>query len=65
MNITLPMNIYELILNMQPRGNAGYDEQSFNYGYTRACVDVMHMLISEEDKLRESMLEDLRLKFGD
>lgn len=64
MNITLPLDIYEKIMALEPSGVYAAD---FGYrnGYQRALVDVMHMLIAEEDKLRESMLEDLRLKFGD
>lgn len=64
MNITLPMDIYEKIIAQQPQGVYAAD---FGYknGYQRALIDTIHMLISEEDKLRDSMLEDLRLKFGD
>lgn len=64
MNITLPLDIYEKILAQEPAGVYAAD---FGYrnGYQRALIDTMHMLIAEEDKLRESMLEDLRLKFGD
>lgn len=48
MAIHLPGDIYEKIINMAPKGNAGYDEISFNYGYMRACVDVMYMIMQEE-----------------
>lgn len=64
MNITLPMDIYEKILAQQPKGVYAAD---FGYknGYQRALIDTMYLLIAEEDKLSESMLEDLKLKFGD
>lgn len=64
MNITLPMDIYEKILKQEPAGVYAAD---FGYKnrYQRALFDTMHLLISEEDKLRDSMLEDLKLKFGD
>ena len=48
MAIKLPGDIYEKIINMAPKGHAGYDEISFNYGYMRACVDIMYLLMSEE-----------------
>lgn len=48
MTIHLPSDIYEKIINMAPKGQAGYDEISFNYGYLRACIDILYMLIAEE-----------------
>lgn len=51
MTIHLPSDIYAKIINMAPKGYAGYDEISFKYGYMRACVDILYMLIAEEDTL--------------
>lgn len=64
MTIQLPLDIYEKILAQKPKDiyAAAFEYQN---GYQRALIDTMHLLIAEEDKLRESMLEDLRLKFGD
>ena len=64
MNITLPGDIYEKIMAQQPKGVYAAD---FGYknGYQRALIDTMHLLIAAEDDLRDKMLEDLKLKFGD
>lgn len=64
MNITLPMDIYEKILAQQPKGVYAAD---FGYknGYQRALIDTMYMLMSEEDKMRDTILADMALKFGD
>lgn len=64
MNITLPADIYEKILAQKPMGVYAAD---FGYknGYQRALIDTIHMLISEEDKLRDKELSDMALKFGD
>lgn len=64
MTIQLPDDIYEKILAQKPMGVYAAD---FGYknGYQRALIDTMYMLMTEADKLSESMLEDMRLEFGD
>lgn len=64
MTIQLPNDIYEKILAQKPISVYAAD---FGYknGYQRALIDTIHMLISEEDKLRDKELSDMALKFGD
>lgn len=64
MTITLPDDIYEKIINQQPKGVYAAD---FGYknGYQRALIDTMYMLMQEEEEIREKVLSDMALKFGD